>query len=91
MVVGSGSFLIEAAHKPRPAFKLCAWTEYPKENYPPCSCRLTLIVFQQAAQPFPTAHWFLLSRSCWSLQGEQQEVVFALVISFLMIVDLVVA
>src|SRR5260370_33914608 len=56
-----------------------------------CSCRLTFIVFQDAAEPFPTAHLFLFSRDCWSPQREQQEVVFALVISFLMIVALVVA
>jgi hypothetical protein len=29
-----------------------------------CLCRLTLIVFQQAAQPFPTAHLFLFSWDC---------------------------
>src|SRR5499427_9363039 len=33
-----------------------------------CSCRLALIVFQQAAQPLPTPHLFLLSADCLSRQ-----------------------
>jgi hypothetical protein len=32
--MGSGSILIEAAHKPRPVFKLCAQTQYPKQGPP---------------------------------------------------------
>src|SRR6516164_3722790 len=35
-----------------------------------CSCRLTLIVFQQAAQPLPTPHLFLFSTDCVSWQRE---------------------
>src|ERR1035441_2809011 len=56
-----------------------------------CSCRLALIVFQQAAQPLPAPHLFLFSTDCLSRQREWQYVVFALVISFLMIVGFVVA
>jgi hypothetical protein len=33
-----------------------------------CLGRLTFIVFQQAAQPFPTAHLFLFSWDCWRCQ-----------------------
>src|SRR6516225_12142660 len=36
-----------------------------------CSCRLTLIVFQQAAQPLPTSHLFLFSTDCLSWQLRQ--------------------
>jgi hypothetical protein len=43
------------------------------------------IVFQQAAQPLPTPHHFSFSTDCLSRQREQQYIVFALVISFLMI------
>ena len=42
-----------------------------------------VVVVQQPAETFPTAHLFLFSWDCWSPPGEQQEVAFALVISFL--------
>jgi hypothetical protein len=56
-------------------------------QYSSCAPRLNIPNRDQ----FPTAHLFLFSWDCWSPQGEQQEVVFALVISFLMIGGLVVA
>ncbi|MGB2603057.1 MAG: IPT/TIG domain-containing protein [Candidatus Sulfotelmatobacter sp.] len=41
-----------------------------------CLCHLTFY-FQQAAEPFPTAHLFLFSWDCWSPPGEQEEVVLS--------------
>ncbi len=75
----------------RDQYSSCAPDSISQTGTTTCLCRLAFIVFQQAAQPFPTAHLFLFSWDCCSPQGEQQEVVFALVISFLMIVGLVVA
>jgi hypothetical protein len=91
IVMGSGSVLIGSRSQAATSIQAVRPDSISQTGTTTCLCRLTFIVFQQAAQPFPTAHLFLFSWDCWSPQGEQQEVVFALVISFLMIVGLVVA
>src|SRR5437773_6734550 len=62
-----------------PSFKTASTTEgsqTPRTPWPEsdvlvcCSCRLTLIVFQQAAQPLPTPHLFLFSTDSLSRQRE---------------------
>jgi len=91
IVMGSGSVLIGSRSQAATSIQAVRPDSISQTGTTTCLCRLTFIVFQQAAQPFPTAHLFLFSWDCGSPQGEQQEVVFALVISFLMIVGLVVA
>jgi len=89
--MGSGSVLIGSRSQAATIIQAVRPDSISQTGTTTCLCRLTFIVFQQAAQPFPTAHLFLFSWDCWSPQGEQQEVAFALVISFLVIVGLVVA
>ena len=89
--MGSGSVLIGSRSQAATSIQAMRPDSISQTETATYLCRLTFIVFQQPAQPFPTAHLFLFSWDSWSPQGEQQEVVFALVISFLMIVGLVVA
>jgi hypothetical protein len=43
-----------------------------------CSCRLALIVFQQAAQPLPAPHLFLFSTDCLSRHREYHSIALSL-------------
>jgi hypothetical protein len=49
-----------------PYIYMCEITKNNSLSLPLRLRRLALIVFQQAAQPLPTSHLFLLSRDCLS-------------------------
>ena len=77
--MGSESALIEGAHEVATSIQAVRPDSISPTGITTRLAALRSIVFQQAALPFPTAHLFLFSSDCWSPQGEQQEVVFALV------------
>jgi hypothetical protein len=64
IVMGSGSVLIGSRSQAATSIQAVRPDSISQTGTTTCLCRHTFIVFQQAAQPFPTAHLFLFSRDC---------------------------
>ena len=74
IVMGSGSVLIGSRSQAATSIQAVRPDSISQTGTTTCLCRLTFIVVQQPAQPFPTAHLFSFSWDCWSPQGDKHGV-----------------